>query len=51
MIWIFPKHPIDLKWYQFFWNALYISNYIKYYETPCINTIMFNTVQGNKFLI
>ena len=33
MISIFLKHPIHLKWYEFFWNLLYISNAINFSET------------------
>ena len=30
---IFLKHPVHLKWYQFFWNTLYISKDTKFFDT------------------
>ena len=30
----FLKHPVHLKWYQIFWNTLYISKDIEFFEHP-----------------
>ena len=37
---IFLKHPIHLKWYQFFWNTLYISSDINFSETPYTSQVI-----------
>ena len=40
MISILLKHSVHLKWYQLFWNILYILNDINSSETPCISEIL-----------
>ena len=37
MISSFLKHPVYLRWYQVFWNILYISDDIKFSETSHIS--------------
>ena len=41
-IWIFLKHHVHLKWYQFFQNDLSISNDINFYKIPCPSKMISN---------